>query len=88
MIARGIDDVIVEPARKHLIPGYAAIKEKALSAGALAVTISGAGPSMISFMKLGRKAKFVAAAMSEGFAGAGLQSKTFICRPSRGARLV
>jgi homoserine kinase len=88
MIARGIDDVIVEPARKHLIPGYDAVRQKALAAGALAVTISGAGPSMISFMKSGKKAKLVAEAMSEGFAGAGLQSKTFVCRPSRGARLV
>lgn len=88
MIARGIDDVIVEPARKHLIPGYDAVRDKALAAGALAVTISGAGPSMISFMKSGKKARLVAAAMSEGFAGAGLQSKTFVCRPSRGAHVI
>ena len=45
MIAKGIDDVIVEPARKHLIPGYDAVKSNALKSGALAVTISGAGPS-------------------------------------------
>jgi homoserine kinase len=87
-IARGIDDAIVEPARKHLVPGYDAVREKALAAGALAVTISGAGPSMISFLKSGKKARLVAAEMSEGFAAAGLQSKTFVCRPSRGAHLV
>jgi homoserine kinase len=87
MIARGIDDVIVEPARKHLIPGYDSVRAKALAAGALAVTISGAGPSMISFMKSGIKTRLVAAAMSEGFAGVGLQSKTFVCRPSVGAHL-
>src|SRR6476661_5894318 len=45
MIAKGIDDIIVEPARSHLTPNYEAVKRNALKAGALAVTISGAGPS-------------------------------------------
>ena len=57
MIAKGIDDIIVEPARRHLIPGYDAVKKNALEAGALAVTISGAGPSMISFLKTGKNGK-------------------------------
>ena len=87
-IARGIDDVIVEPARKHLIPGYDSVKQNALSAGALAVTISGAGPSMISFLKTRRNASKVAGAMAKGFAEAGVKSRTFACRPSSGARLV
>ena len=51
MIAKGINDIIIEPARKHLIPGYETVIENALEAGALAVTISGAGPTMISFLK-------------------------------------
>lgn len=87
MIARGIDDIIVEPARKHLIPGYDSVKQNALSAGALAVTISGAGPSMIAFMKGSKNTKRVAAAMAKGFLGAGVKSKTFACRPSSGSRL-
>jgi homoserine kinase len=87
-IARGVDDVIVEPARKHLIPGYDSVKQNALSAGALAVTISGAGPSMISFLKTRRNASKVAGAMAKGFAEAGVKSRTFACRPSSGARLV
>ena len=87
-IARGIDDVIVEPARKHLIPGYDSVKQNALSAGAIAVTISGAGPSMIAFLKTRRNASKVASAMAKGFAGAGVKSRTFACRPSSGARLV
>jgi homoserine kinase len=87
MIASGIDDAIVEPARKHLIPGYDSVKENALSAGALAVTISGAGPSMISFMK-SKNARKVAGAMAEGFAQAGVKSRTLVCRPSPGSRVV
>jgi homoserine kinase len=87
-VARGMDDVIVEPARKHLIPGYDSVKHNALSAGALAVTISGAGPSMISFLKTRRNSSRVADAMAKGFAEAGVKSRTFACRPSSGARLV
>lgn len=87
MIASGIDDVIVEPARKHLIPGYDGVKQNALAAGALAVTISGAGPSMIAFMK-SKNARKVAAAMAEGFEQAGVKSRTLVCRPSQGSRVV
>ncbi|HXG06924.1 MAG TPA: homoserine kinase [Nitrososphaera sp.] len=87
MIARGIDDIIVEPARKRLIPGYDAVKHNGISAGALAVTISGAGPSMIAFLRTCRNTKKVASAMSKGFLEAGVKSKTFTCRPSSGARL-
>lgn len=88
VIARGINDVIVEPARKHLIPGYDSVRSHALEAGALAVTISGAGPSMIAFLKTSKKAKKVAAAMAAGFMEAGVQCRTFTCRPSNGSRVV
>jgi homoserine kinase len=88
-ITRGIiDDLIIEPARKHLIPGYESVKQNAISAGALAVTMSGAGPSMIAFLKTNKNARRVDAAMTEGFEGAGVESRTLICRPSNGARLL
>ncbi|MEM3160420.1 MAG: homoserine kinase [Nitrososphaera sp.] len=88
LIARGIDDAIVEPARKHLIPGFDSVKESALAAGALAVTISGAGPSVIAFLKTGRNSKKVAQAMAAGFGKAGAKCRTFPCRPSAGAHVV
>ena len=87
-ITKGIDDAIIEPARKHLIPGYNSVKQNAISAGALAVTISGAGPSMIAFLKTNKNAKTVAAAMVKGFKETGLESRTFVCRASKGARLL
>jgi homoserine kinase len=87
MIARGIHDIIVEPARRKLIPGYDAVKRNALAAGSLAITISGAGPSMISFLKTPRDAKRVANAMATGFKEANVKSRTFISRPSSGARV-
>jgi homoserine kinase len=87
-ITKGIDDAIIEPARKHLIPGYDSVKQNAISAGALAVTISGAGPSMIAFLKTSKNAKTVAAAMVKGFKETGIESRTFVCRASKGARLL
>jgi homoserine kinase len=88
MIAKGIDDVIVEPARKHLIPGYDEVKRKATKAGALAVTISGAGPSIISFLKSNKNGKKIAAAMAAGFNEAKIESRTVICHSSTGAKVV
>jgi homoserine kinase len=88
MIAKGIDDVIVEPARKHLIPGYDEVKRKATKAGALAVTISGAGPSIISFLKSNKNGKEVAEAMVAGFKQVKIESMTVICHPSTGAKVV
>lgn len=87
-ITKGIDDAIIEPARKHLIPGYDSVKQNAISAGALAVTISGAGPSMIAFLKTSKNAKTVTAAMVKGFKETGIESRTFVCRASKGARLL
>jgi len=88
MIAKGVDDVIVEPARKHLIPGYDAVKSNALKSGALAVTISGAGPSMISFLKTSKNGNQVADSMSAGFKESRIKSRTFVCHPSGGAKVV
>ena len=88
MIAQGVHDIIVEPARKHLIPGYEAVRCRAIDSGALAVTISGAGPSMVSFLKTGKNGKRIAQAMAEGFKEAKLESRTFVCRPSAGARVI
>jgi homoserine kinase len=86
-IARGIEDVIVEPARKGLIPGYDEVKRNALDAGALAVTISGAGPSMIAFLQDGKNSRKIAEGMKQGFAKVGVQSKALICHASSGTRL-
>ena len=88
MIAKGIDDIIVEPARKHLIPGYDEVKRKATKAGALAVTISGAGPSIISFLKSNKNSTEVADAMVAGFKEAKIESKIVICHSSTGAKVV
>lgn len=49
LIARSLQDFIVEPVRKTLIPRFDDIKIASLQAGALGGGISGAGPSVFMF---------------------------------------
>ena len=85
LIGNSIKDVIIEPARQHMIPGFAKVKQNALKAGALGVTISGAGPSVIAFSKNSMNLKKINIAMSKGFASANIKCQTIICKPSKGA---
>lgn len=85
IIGTSINDVIVEPARKHMIPGFDNVKKNALRAGALGVTISGAGPSVIAFTGPKSNTKKIALAMKKGFGSAKIDSQIVICSSSRGA---
>tara|TARA_B100000029_G_C17432729_1_gene908489 strand:- start:37 stop:954 length:918 start_codon:yes stop_codon:yes gene_type:complete len=84
LIGNSIQDVIVEPARKHMIPGFDKVKKNALSAGAYGVTISGAGPSVIAFTDKKHDSKKISNAMKRGFKSAKKESKVFVCKPSKG----
>ena len=88
LIGDSIKDVIVEPARQHMIPGFAKVKENALKAGALGVTISGAGPSVIAFSESSADLKKISLAMSKGFTSANIKCQTVICKPSKGAVVI
>ena len=88
LIGSSIRDIIVEPARQHLIPGFDKVKTNALKAGALGVTISGAGPSVISFASKSSDAKKICKAMENGFASANTKCTTIVCKPSKGAFVV
>jgi len=79
LIGRSIQDVIVEPARKHLIPGFSKVKSNALNAGALGVTISGAGPSVIAFCKKSQNVKKIGKSMEKGFSSAKVGCDIIIC---------
>ena len=85
LIGSSIKDIIVEPARKHMIPGFDKVKNNAIKAGALGVTISGAGPSVIAFSKNTDNLKKIAGAMSKGFSSHNTECQTIICKPSSGA---
>lgn len=88
MIARGVEDIIVEPARKHLIPCFDNVRASALDAGAFAVTISGAGPSMVAIVSGEDRLEAIANSMRTGFGQCELTCTTIKCSPSKGARIV
>lgn len=48
LIHKCLQDVIAEPVRSMLIPGFKQIKEAALNEGALGCSISGSGPSLFA----------------------------------------
>lgn len=78
LIAAGLHDVLVEPRRAALVPGFAAVKQAALDAGALGASISGAGPSVFAWCWGADAAHAAAAAMQQAFASAGLLSDAHV----------
>ena len=88
LIGKSVEDVIVVPARKHMIPGYNNVKNNALRAGAIGVTISGAGPSIISFASKKQNLTKIGAAMKKGFKSAKVDCDIVICKPSKGPKIV
>jgi homoserine kinase len=49
MIRASLQDVVIEPQRQALIPGFPEVREASMAAGALGCSISGAGPTMFAW---------------------------------------
>ena len=88
VICKGIHDLIVEPARKHLIPNFDNVKKNAINSGALAFTISGAGPSVIAFFEKEQSSLPIINAVKQSFAEVGVNCMTYECKPSKGAEII
>jgi len=88
LIRESLLDVVIEPQRQVLIPGFADVKQAALAANALGASISGAGPTVFAWADVA-DAERVCAAMVEAFARHGLQSDRWVSTIDRaGARVV
>ena len=74
LVRSGLRDVLVEPRRAPLIPGFSAVKQAALDAGAMGASISGAGPSVFAWCEEMAAAEQAGARMAEEFRNAGLDS--------------
>lgn len=70
LIRAGMEDRLVEPQRRFLLPELAAVKRAALGAGALGCSFSGSGPSVFAWTGTG-DADTVEAAMGAAFEKAG-----------------
>ena len=78
LVRAGLRDVLVEPRRAPLIPGFENVKAAALAAGAMGAGISGAGPSVFAWCEGRAGAEGAAAAMRAAFADAGFASESFV----------
>lgn len=67
LAAKMIKDVIAEPYRAKLLPGFAQAREYAATAGALATGISGSGPTLFSICKDKDVAERVARWLEENY---------------------
>ncbi len=88
MIRASFEDVVIEPQRQALIPGFADVRRAAIEAGALGCSISGAGPAMFAWA-LASCAEAVRTAMQRAFARHAVQIDDWIVEfDSLGARVV
>jgi homoserine kinase len=88
MIRASFEDVVIEPQRQALIPGFQEVRRASMAAGALGCSISGAGPTMFAWAGAER-APAVMEAMSGELAKRSIAVDKWIVEiNSAGARVV
>jgi homoserine kinase len=88
MIRASLEDVVIEPQRQALIPGFPEVRRAAMQAGALGCSISGAGPALFAWA-LESTAATVLASMRQAFAERSLATDAWVVElASPGARLI
>ena len=78
LIRDGLQDVLVEPRRAPLVPGFAQVKAAAMDHAALGASLSGAGPSVFAWFGSEAEAINAAPAMQQAFADAGFASRAYV----------
>ncbi|MFM2153015.1 MAG: hypothetical protein RL199_1450 [Pseudomonadota bacterium] len=88
LLGECLRDLVAEPHRARLIPGFRETQARAKAAGALGCSLSGAGPAVFAVATVD-DAPRVADALSDGFAAVNVASTVRVCRlDTRGARLL
>ena len=78
LIGRSLEDVIIEPVRSILIPGFDEVKHRSKAAGALGGGISGSGPSIFMLSEDEDKAHAVEGEMKAVYQRIGIPSHTYV----------
>ncbi len=88
LITRSLQDVVAEPIRSVLIPGFDTIKAVAVKNGALGCGISGSGPTIFSLSTDYEIAKRVGMEIQQQFINIKLKSDVFVSQINQtGARI-
>jgi homoserine kinase len=90
LLARSLEDVVAEPKRAGLVPGFFDVKAAALSAGALGCSLSGSGPSVFALASSLDDAKRAGEAMAKAFdAASNVEADLWVSLVGRqGARVI
>jgi homoserine kinase len=78
LIGRSLEDIIVEPVRSILIPGFDLVKQQSKEAGALGGGISGSGPSIFMLSKTKETANSVAEVMKNIYEAIGIDYNVYV----------
>jgi homoserine kinase len=84
LIGRSIEDVIIEPQRSKLIPGFYDVQQAALQRGALGCSISGAGPSLFAISDSNQRAQDIGRAMAAEWNNHGIEAKYMVSQINTG----
>jgi homoserine kinase len=89
LLGRTMHDRLHQPYRLGLIPGALQALQAAQTAGAAAVALSGAGPSLIAFLQENTLPSGVAGAMVGAFENAGIKARSLtLATTNRGAEVI
>lgn len=80
LIGRSLEDVIIEPIRSQLIPGFTEVKTKCKEIGALGGGISGSGPSIFMLSENETIATNVANVMQKTYESLGINFYTYVSK--------
>ncbi|CAA9300887.1 MAG: Homoserine kinase [uncultured Gemmatimonadetes bacterium] len=80
LVARSMNDVLVEPHRAALIPGFADVQGAARAAGALGCSISGGGPAIFAWCDGDEAAEATRGVMVAAFARHGIPAQGWVSR--------
>ena len=83
LIGRSLEDVIIEPVRSILIPGFDRIKSECKEAGAIGGGISGSGPSIFMLSRNEATAKIVADVMKSIYDRIGVSYHIYVTTINR-----
>ena len=89
MIGESMEDVVAEPIRSELIPGFWQLKQSAVDGGALGYSISGSGPSVFAICRGEKSAQKARKAMAECYEGYDIPYKTYVSKVNAdGAKVI
>ncbi len=78
LLRAGLRDVLVEPRRAELIPGFDRVRQAACDHDAIGASISGGGPSVFAWFASRAAADAAAPAMRQAFVDAGFGARAYV----------